>query len=229
MKKNTRPFTLIEILTVIVVIAVIIGVTVPAYNRLMTGNAVSYGNRIVTSQLNMARTHACAKRRNVAVLFTDYNISSYTGEAADEPVALKAFRCAYVNYDAGSTHWEFQEWVEGTKWEYLPNGAFFPTTDASTVDAKDASDGFVSSATVYKVKDEALFSGEADFKLSVIFKKNGRPELKDGTDAPRVQVREGVIVSNDDDNIVTKVNADNKLVAKVNRYTGSVITKFDEE
>ena len=238
MTRTNRPFTLIEILTVIVVISVIVGITVPAYNRLMTGNAVSYGNRIITSQLNMARTHACARRRPVAVLFPDYTISSSYSEELKDPVALRSFRCAYVRPDGSD--WVFDGWVEGTKWEYLPMGAFFPTIDANQSEAKDATDGLIASAVVKDVYDgtvdpsvtpqtaedakELLFSGKRDFKLAVIFQKNGRP-VNSGV-SPKVQVREGVLTENSDSaTLVTKVNVDNKLIAKVNRYTGAVTTK----
>lgn len=238
MTRTNRPFTLIEILTVIVVISVIVGITVPAYNRLMTGNAVSYGNRLVTSQLNMARTHACARRRPVAVLFPDYTISSSYSEELKDPVALRTFRCAYVKQNG--TDWVFDGWVEGTKWEYLPQGAFFPTVDANQSEAKDTTDGLIASETVKDVYDgtedpdvtaqtsddekQLLFKGKHDFKLAIIFQKNGRP-VNSGV-SPKVQVREGVLTENSDSNtLVTKFNVDNKLVAKVNRYTGAVTTK----
>ena len=64
-----RSFTLVELLVVTVIIGIIVGAVVPAFTRLMTGNAVSYGLRMTTSQLNMARTEACARRRYVAVVF----------------------------------------------------------------------------------------------------------------------------------------------------------------
>ena len=242
MKRTNRPFTLIEILTVIVVISVIVGIAVPAYNRLMTGNAVSYGNRLVTSQLNMARTHACARRRPVAVLFPDCTLSTDYSVELKDPVALRTFRCAYVKQDG--TDWIFDGWVEGTKWEYLPQGAFFPTIDANQPEAKDDTDGLVSSLKAPDIlkgvydgtvdpevesqsSDDAkklLFSGKHDFKLAIIFQKNGRP-VNSGK-SPRVQVREGVLTDNvDNAALVTKFNVDNKLVAKVNRYTGAVTTK----
>lgn len=211
MTRTNRPFTLIEILTVIVVISVIVGITVPAYNRLMTGNAVSYGNRLVTSQLNMARTHACARRRSVAVLFPDYNIS-YNSELKD-PVALRTFRCAYVEYDGSD--WVFDGWVEGSKWEYLPQGAFFPTT------------GLVKSADVKLTNDEdgVINTGTEVPIPSIIFKTNGRPVVGSGN--PKVKVSEGVVTDNEGN--ITKKNDANNFLATVNRYTGSVITKTEEE
>ncbi len=225
---TSRRFTLVELLTVTVVMTIIIGATVPAYNRIMTGNAVSYGNRLVTSELNMARTHACQKRKCVAVLFTSPDIAY--NEEVNEPVALRAYRCAYVDNKAGQ--WNFEKWVEGSQWKYLPRGAFLATTNASQDDAKDPDHGFRGSAEVFEVEDDAeedkLFDGKQKFILAVIFRKTGRPVVTDGS--PRVQVRQGVVTGNEDgEGMVAKLNADNYLVAQVNRYTGAVVTKSPED
>lgn len=226
---TSRRFTLVELLTVTVVMTIIIGATVPAYNRIMTGNAVSYGNRLVTSELNMARTHACQKRKCVAVLFAAPE-DGFTYNNPDEPVALRAYRCAYVKYEAGQ--WNFDKWVEGSQWKFLPRGAFLATTNASQDDAKDPDHGFRGSAEVFGVEDDAeedkLFDGEQKFILAVIFRKTGRPVVTDGS--PRVQVRQGVVTGNKDgEGMVAKLNADNYLVAQVNRYTGAVVTKSPED
>lgn len=237
---TNRPFTLVELLTVTIIMTVIVGVTVPAYNRLMTGNAVNYGNRIITSQLNMARTRACQKRRPVAVLFPDTTLDGDYNENLVDAVALRTFRCAYVK--KGEEGWVFQEWVEGTQWQHLPMGAFFPTIDAVQADAQDTTNGLIASAVVKGVYDgtkdpsvpgqeqseqdkkELLFGGKHDFNLAIIFQPNGRPVVD--ASSPRVQVREGVVVENEDsDSMVHKVNPANGLYALVNRYTGAVVTR----
>ncbi|MGN0867552.1 MAG: Tfp pilus assembly protein FimT/FimU [Oligosphaeraceae bacterium] len=234
---TNRPFTLVELLTVTIIMTVIVGATVPAYNRIMTGNAVSYGNRMITSQLNMARTWACQKRRAVAVLFPDTTLASYYSEDLADPVALRTFRCAYVKKNGAD--WEFQEWVEGTQWQYLPKGAFFPVTAAAQAEVQDATYGLLPSAEVKGVYDgiedpdvtpqteqdkkELLFAGKRDFPLAIIFQPNGRPVVD--ARSPRVQVREGVVVENSGDAMVHKANVDNGLYARVNRYTGAVVTR----
>lgn len=233
---TNRPFTLVELLTVTIIMTVIVGVTVPAYNRLMTGNAVNYGNRIITSQLNMARTRACQKRRPVAVLFPDTTLDGDYNENLVDAVALRTFRCAYVKKEGAD--WVFQEWVEGSKWQHLPMGAFFPTIDAAQADAQDTTNGLIASATVTGVYDgteyidspteedkkELLFTGKHDFSLAIIFQANGRPVVD--TASPRVQVREGTMVENKNEaGMVHKVNPANGLYALVNRYTGAVVTR----
>ncbi len=237
---TNRPFTLVELLTVTIIMTVIVGATVPAYNRIMTGNAVSYGNRMITSQLNMARTRACQKRRAVAVLFPDTDLAPYYSESLADPVALRTFRCAYVKKNGAD--WEFQEWVEGTQWQYLPKGAFFPVASAVQAEVQDATHGMLPSAVVKGVYDgtkdpsvpgqeqseqdkkELLFGGKHDFNLAIIFQPNGRPVVDAAS--PRVQVREGVVVENEDSaSMVHKANVDNGLYARVNRYTGAVVTR----
>ncbi len=241
---TSRHFTLVELLTVTVVMTIIVGATVPAYNRIMTGNAVSYGNRLITSELNMARTCACQKRRAVAVLVCNPDLADYYNNQ-DEAVSLRAYRCGYVEQNGGN--WNFVEWVEGSQWKFLPRGAFFPMESASQTEAKDADNGFHPSAIVRGVYDgvkkadgsldsndkNVLFKLKADgskhdFPLAVIFRPNGRPVCTNRS--PRVQVREGVVDENSDsESMVRKVNVDNYLVAKVNRYTGAVVTKSPED
>lgn len=237
MNATRHTFTLAELLTAIVLIAIIVGATVPAYNRLMTGNAVSYGARTIASQLNMARTHACLKRRPVAVLFPDYALS-YTSPENAEAMAQKSFRAAYVKQNG--VDWEFDSWVEGTKWEYLPVGAFFPhyKTGASldkfanhdgeeNKDPTHRGNGLKSIQTTsmpyYSVKDveddstTKLFT-KGDFLFAIIYDKDGKPTLTDqggkqgasaGGEAPCVQIRQGAIVDISRSNGIKVVKAVN--------------------
>ncbi len=244
---TSRHFTLVELLTVTVVMTIIVGATVPAYNRIMTGNAVSYGNRLITSELNMARTCACQKRRAVAVLVCDPDLADYYNNQ-DEAVSLRAYRCGYVKKDGGN--WNFVEWVEGSQWKFLPRGAFFRPETATQTEVKDPDHGFCGSVKVgikksdirkadeaqSKDDEDVLFTlkektGESDdeiayeFSLAIIFRPNGRPVVSNGG-SPRVQVCEGVVTGNaDEEGMIAKLNADNSLIAKVNRYTGAVVTK----
>ena len=171
MKRN---FTLVELLVVTVIIGIIVGAVVPAFTRLMTGNAVSYGLRMTTSQLNMARVEACARRRFVAVVFPD---SSFSGDIIGYRCA---FRSCFVEKNT-SGDYEFKEWVPSTKWEYLPKGAYFGEDTVLPLEVKDVTD-----------EDGLLTSGTHNIR-AVIFSASGRAANKTSFE---VVVREGVVTDN---------------------------------
>jgi len=203
-----RTFTLVELLVVTVIIGIIVGATVPAFSRLMTGNAVSYGLRMTTSQLNMARTEACARRRYVAVVFPDKasdDANAYLPDSGDNVGYKCSFRSCYVIRNGAK--YEFDRWVPGTKWEYLPKGAYFEDVD--------------NAIELEKVKDEdGLFKDEHEYTVhAVIFSDSGRSA---GKNTFKVVVREGIVTDNK--TVTRNNNPDNKLTAKVNLYTGSVRT-----
>lgn len=206
MKRN---FTLVELLVVTVIIGIIVGAVVPAFTRLMTGNAVSYGLRMTTSQLNMARTEACARRRFVAVVFLDKasnDANAYLPAEGDNIGYKRAFRSCYVNKVGAD--FNFDKWIPGTKWEYLPRGAYFHEVD--------------NAVTIKDVKDQdGLFKDTvAHDVVAVVFSESGRSA---GKKTFKVVVREGVVTDNK--TVTRNDNVDNKLTAKVNRYTGNVRTE----
>ena len=205
-----RSFTLVELLVVTVIIGIIVGAVVPAFTRLMTGNAVSYGLRMTTSQLNMARTEACARRRYVAVVFLDKDSDDAAGylPADGENIGYRcSFRSCFVTKN-GTDDYNFAEWVPGTKWEYLPKGAYFGNLN-NLITLKSV------------VDKDGLFKDTSSYAVSaVIFSDSGRSA--DGK-AFEVEVREGVVTDNK--TVTRNNNVDNKLTAKVNRYTGSVRTE----
>lgn len=230
MNSTRHSFTLIELLVVIVLISMLVGITVPVYTRVMTGNAVSYGMRQVVSQLNMARVEACRARRPVAVVFLmkRWATGDTVPDDKDGIYNRRAFRACYVN----SSSYEFEKWIPGSKWETLPKGAFLATSTQS---------GFVSSNDVLyeQIKDDPpdrLFSADTTFQHAIIFDATGRPVVSSST--PQVVIAEGTINSNapdtqsaaltDTNDNIHKPNLDNWAVCRVNRYTGKVKTEMND-
>ncbi len=228
--KYKRPFTLIELLVVIVLISMLVGITVPVYTRVMTGNAVSYGMRQVVSQLNMARVEACRSRRKVAVIFLmkKWEDGDTVPDDKDGIYNRRAFRACYVD-----SSYEFEKWIPGSKWETLPKGAFLATNTQS---------GFVSSndVTYTRIKDDPpdrLFSADTTFQHAIIFDATGRPPV--GSSTPQVVIAEGTINSNapeetptaaltDANDNIYKPNLDNWAVCKVNLNTGKVKAQMND-
>ena len=247
MNSTRHNFTLIELLVVIALISILVGVTVPVYTRVMTGNAVSYGMRQVVSQLNMARVEACRSRRKVAVVFLIEQGNAMND--LDEKAGIynrRAFRACYVD---GSN--KFEEWVHGTTWQTLPKGAFF---------VLDEEGGFVGNGAITDVTDDSnggatadrLFpaASESEAKVPlghvVVFDETGRPDS-----AAQVVIAEGTLNSYTptksdaapldptEDNLadtakaeradnIHKPNMANWAKCKVNAYTGRVTTEMNE-
>ncbi|NMA42134.1 MAG: prepilin-type N-terminal cleavage/methylation domain-containing protein [Oligosphaeraceae bacterium] len=105
-------FTLVELMVALIIIGVLLLVLAPAFNRLMTGNAVSSAERMLSSQFALARAEAASRRCEVAIVIYDEN----TAAGATKIANPSSFRAAYNN---GGT-WE---WLPGSQQTWLPTGA----------------------------------------------------------------------------------------------------------
>ncbi len=128
---GAHAFMLIEMLVVLVIVALIMGIAMPALTKLTSSGGVDSAARMVAAQLRLARQHAVTRRKRVAVLFPSIDIEN-TGAAGSyqtgswssdqkqwiQPYLNTSMRACYV--DSSN---QFLSWVSGTKWERLPVGA----------------------------------------------------------------------------------------------------------
>lgn len=112
--QTTAPFTLLELVIVMVVTTVMVAFSVGTFQRLTGGQAVQGAGQQVGGALLYARQLAMTHGRHVAVLFPGGENSGI----ADAGKRYTRFRTAYVNL-AGSSY-QFAAWQENSKWESLP-------------------------------------------------------------------------------------------------------------
>src|SRR5437867_3757142 len=67
--RGIRAFTLIELLTVIVIVGIILAVGIPAFTNLMKSSGLTTATRQVANTMTLARQYAITKRTKVYVVF----------------------------------------------------------------------------------------------------------------------------------------------------------------
>jgi prepilin-type N-terminal cleavage/methylation domain-containing protein len=114
-----RAFTLIEMLTVIVIIGIVLAVTIPAVTNLMKSGGLNSATREVSNTLGLARQLAITQRTYARVVFP-YHL---TGSRQDMWYRTYAVMTNRDNTAAAAPNWRY-----ASKWEYLPVGATFLDT-----------------------------------------------------------------------------------------------------
>jgi len=107
---SCHSFTLVELMTVIVIIGVILGITIPAFNGFLGRSSVDAATSMVAAELRIARAQAAQRRTEVGVAFLD------------KGTAFQAF------YEKSTNVFE---WLPGSKKEFLPKGALVPLSETS--------------------------------------------------------------------------------------------------
>jgi len=66
-KRNHSGFTLVELMTTLLIVGVILGIGIPAFNQFIATNQMAAGVNDLTSSLHLARTEAVKRRANVTI------------------------------------------------------------------------------------------------------------------------------------------------------------------
>lgn len=129
-----RPFTMVELMVVIVIASIILAFAVPAFQKLAVGGGVDAAARMVSTQLSLARAEAISRRQYIAVIMpgADFNKDNANDESLYK---YQSFRAAVVeNYDSTTRTATFKNWVEGTEWTFLPTGTVIAEVDEDAYD-----------------------------------------------------------------------------------------------
>jgi len=197
MKKDTSRlagFTLVELLLVIVIMALMIGLAVPAMNSLGRANAVSSGSSQLANDLSLARAKAIASRSRVRVIFAE-NDNTNANVQAKTSYAMLLWTNRTADIPAN--------WIYLDRWRHLPLGAYF-ITNSSFAPIPAASIPFPTNG------------GSASSAMPCIeFKSTGAPTSSGNID---FAIQEGTVV----DGVVRSVKAANTLTNRVHAITGKV-------
>jgi len=114
-KRKSPGFTLIEMLTVLVIIGIVITIALPAFTNLMKSGGVNAAARQLSSTFSLARQYAITHRTTTRVVFT---YDSTTGTAYTN---MAPWYQSYAVLERSS----LTNFTYLTKWEFLPIGVVF--------------------------------------------------------------------------------------------------------
>jgi len=101
-------------LVMMVIIAMVMAMIMPAFDRLTVVSGVDGGAAMISGQLRACRQHAVAKRTRVALLLYRNGYD-------------QALRVAQMYKDD-----TFSNWIPNSAWKYLPTGAVVEATAGTT-------------------------------------------------------------------------------------------------
>jgi Tfp pilus assembly protein FimT len=111
-------------MVVIVIIAIVIGISVPAFQKLGAGSAVKAGTRILSAQIRLARQYAITQRKTIALILPGRPVNDLTVENC-----YSAMKPAIVTWNETTNTGTFVSWVENTNWTRIPRGAVIAEVD----------------------------------------------------------------------------------------------------
>ncbi|MCK5834915.1 MAG: prepilin-type N-terminal cleavage/methylation domain-containing protein [Lentisphaeria bacterium] len=213
--KKKSCFTLIELMVVIVIMAIITGITLPSITKLMSGSGVTIGANLVSSKLRLARSTALAKRQRVALICPDG-----ASLKEDNPNAYRSCRLAIVSSRDNSGNkmppgvYNFKYWVSADSWDFLTPGVyvrFDETIEPPTVEGIDL---------------KTLGGGRSETSYALVFAPAGRPASSDGGNLAngqfmKIEIGEGYF---EQGKLNNKSNPKNYLKVGVDAYVGRVET-----
>ena len=163
--RRKHSYTLVEIMTVIVIATILFGIGIPAFSTMIRGSNMTMAIRQLSAKIQAARAYAVTNRCRVAVLM----VTTLTG--TNDENKYSAYRVCVVN---DSNVW--QSWIEDENWTALPKGVI--RTNSPT-------------ETVTSVPVDGISSGTASIN-ALIFKKDGQLTASGGQ---TITLRQGRYVS----------------------------------
>lgn len=116
-------FTLVELLVVICIASLLMGVVLPAFNRMVTGSAVDRLASNLKLRLERAQSQAASSRRHVALILPHGNTTTWT-DSQEQAARLGGSRMCYVDWNPELSEATFRSWVPDEEWSTPERGAY---------------------------------------------------------------------------------------------------------
>ena len=193
-------YTLIEIMTVIVIAAILFGIGIPAFTIMIRGNNMTVAIRQLSAKIAAARAYAVTNRCSVAVILVENE------SGVKDDYCNSAYRVCVVDNDN-----KFQEWIEDENWKTLPKGVLRESVSTKeTITDIPASGG------------SDLIGGRFTSASALVFQKNGQMK----NDTSTIKLRQGRYVNSSF--FWTERSGDGKFIShpiEVQKYSGKVTVK----
>ena len=109
MNMRHNKFTLVELLVVICIASLLMGLVLPAFNRMVTGSAVDRLASNLKLRLERAQSHAASERCHVALILPSG--SDWTGNGKDVKARNGGSRMCFVADPGADYSAEFKKWL----------------------------------------------------------------------------------------------------------------------
>ncbi len=124
--KQSKNFTLMELIIVMILTGLLIGVALPSFSKIATGQQLTLAGNEVAGEIAIARAYAIANHCDVALVFP--TVAELQSDEADK-TALRGYynatcRAAIVTKKTNNEY-HFVMWLPGSRWIRLPENTLF--------------------------------------------------------------------------------------------------------
>lgn len=206
--RRKHPYTLVEIMTVIVIATILFAIGIPAFSTMIRGSNMTIAIRQLSAKIQAARAYAVTNRCRTAVLLVE----------AESDVKHEYCYSAYRVCRIYSADTKWLDWIEDEDWKTLPKGVLrtaLPGTGPQTI-------------TDFPAAGVSVLGPAASFGIkAIVFDARGKLD-SDANDIT-INFRQGRNV--DGTMVYTERNGDGKIINHpivITKYTGKVKVKDPE-
>ncbi len=221
MKKRLCSFTLVELLVVMAIMAMLLYIATPAFEKMAKGGGSELAARNIYNYLSLSRNYAITNRQFVAVLFPMKGSTDYPSSGIPSNYYNSSYRACLVKLNG--SNYEFVRWIPGETWQFLPTGTIIldagkDKDDDPVTNNSERNDDIDSSGLIDKVNFSDLSGGSSsvDDVCGIIFKPTG-----DIVGSTRyIEIGEGKYEGSS--LVITNTNPSSLLSITISQYTGRI-------